>query len=50
VIVLGLGVLAAEFVWARRLLGTLKEQGERLKDQGLRLRDTFLSRQPANRV
>lgn len=50
VIVFGLGVLAAEFVWARRLLGTLKEQGERLKDQGLRLRETFLSRVPANRI
>ena len=50
VMVLGLGVLAAEFVWARRLLGRLKEQGERLKDQGLRWRDTFLSRVPANRV
>jgi uncharacterized protein (TIGR02611 family) len=50
VMVLGLGVLAAEFVWARRLLGTLKEHGERLKDQGLRLRDTFLSRMSANRI
>lgn len=28
----GLGVLAAEFVWARRLLEHLKEQGERLRD------------------
>ena len=34
VIFLGLGVLAAEFVWARRLL-------ERMKQQGLRLRDTL---------
>jgi uncharacterized protein (TIGR02611 family) len=31
-ILLGLGVLAAEFVWARRLLERLKEQGERLRD------------------
>ena len=30
-IVLGLGVLAAEFVWARRLLNHLKAQGERLR-------------------
>jgi hypothetical protein len=30
-IFLGLGVLAAEFVWARRLLNHLKEQGERIK-------------------
>ncbi|MGA8142488.1 MAG: PGPGW domain-containing protein [Candidatus Acidiferrales bacterium] len=50
VIVLGLGVLAAEFVWARRLLDRLKEQGDRLKDHGIRLRDTLLSRQPADRV
>jgi len=31
-ILLGLGVLAAEFVWARRLLERLKEQGGRLRD------------------
>jgi len=31
-ILLALGVLAAEFVWARRLLDHLKEQGTRLKD------------------
>ena len=29
-ILLALGVLAAEFVWARRLLDRLKDQGERL--------------------
>ncbi len=34
-IFLGLAVLAAEFVWARRLL-------ERLKAQGIRLRHTVL--------
>jgi uncharacterized protein (TIGR02611 family) len=34
-IVLGLGLLAAEFVWAQRLLN-------RLKAGGNRLRDTFL--------
>jgi len=45
-----LGVLAAEFVWARRLLDRLKEQGDRLKDQGVRLRNTILSRQPAGRA
>jgi len=48
VIVLGLGVLAAEFVWARQLLKGLKEQGDRLKDQGLRLRAMLFSRLPAN--
>lgn len=31
-ILLGLGVLAAEFVWARRLLERLKEQGGRIRD------------------
>jgi uncharacterized protein (TIGR02611 family) len=36
-ILLGLGILAAEFVWARRLL-------DRLKEQGVRLRDTVLPR------
>ncbi len=29
--VLGLGILAAEFVWAKRLLNRVKEQGERIK-------------------
>ncbi|MGA7625721.1 MAG: PGPGW domain-containing protein [Candidatus Acidiferrales bacterium] len=36
-IMLALGVLAAEFMWARRLL-------DRLKEQGLRLRDTVMPR------
>jgi uncharacterized protein (TIGR02611 family) len=36
-ILLGLGILAAEFVWARRLL-------ERVKEQGVRLRDTVFPR------
>ena len=31
-ILFALGVLAAEFVWARRLLDRLKEQGDRLRD------------------
>jgi uncharacterized protein (TIGR02611 family) len=31
-ILLGLGVLAAEFVWARRVLDRLKEQGGRIRD------------------
>jgi uncharacterized protein (TIGR02611 family) len=29
---LGLGFLAAEYVWARRLLNHLKEQGGRIRD------------------
>ena len=37
-IMLALGVLAAEFVWARRLL-------DRMKEQGLRLRDSVLPRE-----
>jgi uncharacterized protein (TIGR02611 family) len=36
-ILLALGVLAAEFVWARTLL-------DRLKEHGTRLRDTVFSR------
>jgi uncharacterized protein (TIGR02611 family) len=48
VIVIGLGVLAAEFVWARQLLERLKEQGERLKDQGMRLRAMLFPRLPAD--
>jgi uncharacterized protein (TIGR02611 family) len=35
-IIIALGVLAAEFVWARRLL-------ERLKEQGIRLRATVFN-------
>ena len=31
-IMLALGILAAEFVWARRLLDRLKEQGVRFRD------------------
>jgi len=36
VIFLGLGLLAAEFVWARRLMDRLKHEGGRLKDTVLR--------------
>ena len=36
-IMLGLGILAAEYVWARRLL-------DKMKAQGLRLRDVFFPR------
>jgi len=36
-IMVGLGVLAAEYVWARRLL-------DKMKEQGLRLRDSILPR------
>lgn len=32
VILLGLGMLAAEFVWARRLMDRLKKEGGRVRD------------------
>jgi uncharacterized protein (TIGR02611 family) len=32
VIFLGLGLLAAEFVWARRLMDKIRSEGGRLKD------------------
>ena len=32
VILLALGILAAEFVWARRLLDRIKEQGTRIRE------------------
>lgn len=37
IMLVGLGILAAEFVWAKRLLN-------RLKEQGLKLRQTVLQR------
>jgi len=36
VIFLGLGLLAAEFVWARRLMERIKREGNRFKDVVLR--------------
>jgi uncharacterized protein (TIGR02611 family) len=38
VIFLGLTLLAAEFMWARRLMDRMKEHSTRLKDSVLRLR------------
>lgn len=38
-ILLALGVLAAEFMWARRLLDRVKEQGVRLRQSVLHLAD-----------
>jgi tellurite resistance protein TerC len=35
VILLGLGLLAAEFVWARRLMDRIKHEGGKLKDSVL---------------
>ena len=40
VILLGLGLLAAEFVWARRLMDRIKHEGGRLKDTVLGKPDT----------
>jgi len=37
VIFLGLTLLAAEFVWARRLMNHMKEQSTRIKDTVLRI-------------
>jgi uncharacterized protein (TIGR02611 family) len=37
VIFLGLTLLAAEFVWARRLMDRMKQEGTRLKDSVLKL-------------
>lgn len=37
VIFLGLTLLAAEFVWARRLMDRIKHQGNRLKDSVMKL-------------
>jgi uncharacterized protein (TIGR02611 family) len=37
VILLGLTLLAAEFVWARRLMNHMKDRGNRLKDAVWRL-------------
>ncbi|HYA89788.1 MAG TPA: PGPGW domain-containing protein [archaeon] len=42
-IVFGLGMLAAEFVWAKKLL-------DHLKQQGIRMRELFLARQRVRRA
>jgi uncharacterized protein (TIGR02611 family) len=36
VILMGLGLLAAEFVWARRIMDRIKRESTRLKDAILR--------------
>ncbi|MGB7849065.1 MAG: PGPGW domain-containing protein [Candidatus Acidiferrum sp.] len=40
VIFLGLTLLAAEFVWARRLMDRMKHEGNRLKDSVLKIGKT----------
>jgi uncharacterized protein (TIGR02611 family) len=37
VMFLGLTVLAAEFVWAKRLMERMKDQGTRIKDSVMRM-------------
>jgi uncharacterized protein (TIGR02611 family) len=37
VIFLGLTLLAAEFVWAKRLMERMKDQGTRIKDSVMRM-------------
>lgn len=39
VIIFGLALLAAEFVWAQRLLNRIKAQGNKLKAQGHKLKE-----------
>ena len=45
----GLALLAAEFVWAQRLLNRLKAGGDRLKAEGTRLRQVILPPPPAQK-
>ena len=39
VIFLGLSLLAAEFIWARRLMDRMKQHGDRVRRQGERVRE-----------
>jgi tellurite resistance protein TerC len=43
VILLGLGLLAAEFVWARRLMDRIKREGDRVRDAVWRPSKTVVS-------
>ncbi len=40
VIFLGLGLLAAEFVWARRLMDRIRHEGDKIKETVLGLTDS----------
>lgn len=46
-IFLGLSLLAAEFVWARRLMNRIKREGGRIKDVVLRQNDKNSSKEPS---
>jgi tellurite resistance protein TerC len=41
-ILVGLGLLAAEFVWARRLMDRLKQHGNRIREHGVRIKEAVL--------
>jgi uncharacterized protein (TIGR02611 family) len=47
VIFLGLGLLAAEFVWARRLMDRLKREGDRVREAVWPPPKSVSSEQPA---
>lgn len=44
---LGLGLLAAEFVWARRLMDRIKREGERVRDAVFRSSKDAPAKEPA---
>ena len=46
-IFLGLSLLAAEFVWARRLMNRIKREGGRIKDVVLRQNEKNSSKEPS---
>ena len=46
IIIFGLALLAAEFVWAQRLLNRIKAQGHKLKEEGHRLRQIMMPPEP----
>jgi hypothetical protein len=50
VILLGLGLLGAEFVWARRLMDRIKHEGGRLKETVLGKPDSSKPVDPASAV
>jgi len=47
VILLGLGLLAAEFVWAKRLMDRIKREGERVRSVVWRTPKNAPSKDPA---
>jgi uncharacterized protein (TIGR02611 family) len=46
VIILGLGILAAEFVWARRLMERIKQQSWRFRDAVWKAREKGAAERP----